>query len=217
MHSTSSLSERLFLAPRLTSMTGASDARAHQFSSDLSSTGAGGEFEIGFQTVVLDSSVCLPAAKNFACAAVFALAVGAFLPLNGASAANPLSIESPSATNAKVALAPQANRDELLRELDSLDDGSSAIAQAYQDAREIAACLPQWLECPAVWTDNETEIVFEWQFGERHAAMSFEGDHHFAYAMLRDGIFVPGITQGSVVDGFPVDLAAYLHGATGLS
>lgn len=105
----------------------------------------------------------------------------------------------------------------MIAELDRLEGGGSDIHQAFVDARAMANAMPLTVPMPQIWTDSASEIVFEWTAGSSHAVMSFEGDEHFAYAMLVGELFAPGEEAGAVTDGFPADLASYLDAARGLS
>jgi hypothetical protein len=62
---------------------------------------------------------------------------------------------------------------------------------------------------PEHWVDDG-EAVFEWIADGKHAVVSIEGDGTFAYAMYREGGFVPGLTEGASVAEIPEDLVSYL-------
>jgi hypothetical protein len=65
---------------------------------------------------------------------------------------------------------------------------------------------------PSIWTDSETEIVFEWISGSRHAIVSFEGEGEYGYAIKTEGgRFVPGAFRGDPKGSLPVDLLEYIN------
>lgn len=163
-------------------------------------------------------SVAVPVIRNpFLCAFLLALTFGGGPAITTTATSGTAALESNYAANSRLALAPQLRTGPLLAELNALSSGGGDIQQAFEDAKVMAAGLHHDIPLPTIWTDNESEIVFEWKDGAQHAAMSFEGDSHFAYAMLKGDLFVPGSEPGSIQDGFPADLTAYLNAARRLS
>ncbi|WNV09597.1 hypothetical protein [Tardiphaga sp. 709] len=82
----------------------------------------------------------------------------------------------------------------------------NAAAEAAQFLLHLKASVPR----PLIWSDDASEIVFEWMLGDRHAVVSFEGDGEFGYAMKIGGRFVPGRHRGNPNGPTPVDLANYI-------
>jgi hypothetical protein len=85
-----------------------------------------------------------------------------------------------------------------------------SLSTQIADARSFAAALPSNIDAPQIWTDGEGEILFEWLNRNRHAAVSFEGDGEFGYAMKVGSRFVAGAYTGKPDGIFPVDLLRYL-------
>ncbi len=94
--------------------------------------------------------------------------------------------------------------------LQNLETAHPSMAAQVADARAFATALPPELVAPQISTDGEGEILFEWIKDERHAAVTFEGDGEFGYAMRRGSRFVPGAQTGKCADRLPIDLLRYL-------
>ncbi len=86
------------------------------------------------------------------------------------------------------------------------DVGNASI---FCDALKFVGAMPVSVLQPRVWADD-TEVVFEWISGDRHAIVSCEGDGMIGYTYRVAGQFVPGLVTAARSDGFPTDLAAYL-------
>lgn len=78
-----------------------------------------------------------------------------------------------------------------------------------RDALAFSSTISSLAWQPESWVDDG-EAVFEWITDGKHAVVSIEGDGTFAYAMYRDGGFVPGLTEGPSVSEIPEDLVSYL-------
>tara|TARA_Y100000780_G_scaffold211197_1_gene210602 strand:+ start:261 stop:899 length:639 start_codon:yes stop_codon:yes gene_type:complete len=78
-----------------------------------------------------------------------------------------------------------------------------------RDALAFSHTISSLVWQPESWVDDG-EAVFEWITDGKHAIVSIEGDGTFAYAMYREGGFVPGLTEGPSVSEIPEDLVAYL-------
>ena len=84
------------------------------------------------------------------------------------------------------------------------------MAAQVAGARKFVAMIPAGLAAPRVWTDGETEVVFEWIANEKHAIVSFERDGNFGYAMLHGDQFEPGSSANSIDAASIEDLVTYL-------
>jgi hypothetical protein len=98
----------------------------------------------------------------------------------------------------------------ILNTLRILESAHPLIVAQFSDARKFAAALPDGITTPQISTDGETEVVFEWISGERHAVVSFEGDGEFGYAMRQGSRFIPGGQLGKSDDILPTDLLKYV-------
>jgi hypothetical protein len=98
----------------------------------------------------------------------------------------------------------------VLVKLEALAKSHPDIIANISDARTFAKSLPPDLLRPEVWTDDETEVAFEWKDSTRHAMVSFEGNNSFGYAMRRGNRFTPGSFPGDLKAGIPRDLVNYL-------
>jgi hypothetical protein len=85
-----------------------------------------------------------------------------------------------------------------------------SLSAQIADARTFVATLPSNIDAPQIWTDGEGEILFEWIKGNHHAAVSFEGDGEFGYALRLGSRFVPGTHNGRCGGMLPIDLLRYL-------
>ena len=91
----------------------------------------------------------------------------------------------------------------------TVDAAELVIDRLFVDATEFGKHLKNLRWKPSVWSD-ESEVVFEWISGDRHAVVSIEGDGAIGYTMLRDGIFVSGEVEDPPVSIMPPDLREYL-------
>ncbi len=94
--------------------------------------------------------------------------------------------------------------------LNELEARHPLLAAQFSDARKLGSALPAGFAIPRIWTDGETEVVFEWISKVRHAVVSFEGDGGFGYAMRQGSRFVPGAQSGNCADAPPLDLLNYI-------
>jgi hypothetical protein len=85
------------------------------------------------------------------------------------------------------------------------------MARCFADAFEFVGAMPLGIPRPALWTDRECEVVFEWIGQRDHAIVSLEGDGILGYAMRINGQFVPGSCRAAQASSFPEDLLKYLH------
>ena len=100
----------------------------------------------------------------------------------------------------------------VLAKLHALERDYPRMKANVDDARVFAKSLPFDVRRPDVWTDDDTEVAFEWKRATIHALVSFEGDRSFGYAMRRGKRFVPGSFPGDLTAGVPRDLLNYLKG-----
>jgi hypothetical protein len=107
---------------------------------------------------------------------------------------------------------PQPDAPPLLVErLQAMKSEYPAMSAQFEDAILFAKLFDDGLAQPAIWTDNETEVVLEWMLPKgRHAVVSFEGDSEFGYALRFGDKFVPGEMSGLKPFRLPDDLSRYL-------
>jgi hypothetical protein len=98
----------------------------------------------------------------------------------------------------------------ILRNLSVIEKANSSVAAQIADARKFASALPLGLAVPRIWTDGDSEVVFEWIKGEKHAIVSFEGGGNFGYAMKRGDRFEPGVSPNDINVAVFDDLNDYL-------
>jgi hypothetical protein len=101
-----------------------------------------------------------------------------------------------------------------LLKIDAMEIDYPNLRANFLDARKFANSLPYDLAKPDIWTDEDSEVAFEWKGAGRHALASFEGNGSFGYAMRRGDRFVPGAFPGDLKNGIPRDLVNYLYGKT---
>jgi hypothetical protein len=94
--------------------------------------------------------------------------------------------------------------------LNDLEARHPLLAAQFSDARKLGSVLPAGFAIPAIWTDGETEVVFEWIGKAHHAVVTFEGDGEFGYAMRQGSRFTPGAQSGKCADAPPPDLLNYI-------
>lgn len=99
----------------------------------------------------------------------------------------------------------------LAERLHTMKSEYPAMSAQFEDAILFAKLFDDGLAQPAIWTDNEAEVVLEWMLPkERHAVVSFEGESEFGYALRFGDKFVPGKMSGLKPFRLPDDLLQYL-------
>ena len=118
---------------------------------------------------------------------------------------------------AVVRTAPRVNENDpppylatALQRVNQIAEASQVLNPAADEARSFLTKLTSSTPRPTIWSDDESEIVFEWLNSDRHAIVSFEGDGSFGYALKMGDRFVPGSFVGSLASGLPSDLLDYL-------
>lgn len=102
----------------------------------------------------------------------------------------------------------------LLNEISSLRAMQAAggvMASCFVDAFEFAGALPWDIPSPSVWTDGESEVVFEWIGARDHAVVSLEGGGLLGYTYKKDNEFIPGQVRSAGSNKMPADLEVYLR------
>jgi hypothetical protein len=116
-----------------------------------------------------------------------------------------------STTNAETDTEAPTYLDWAVKRVTDISATSDRLSGAASEALRFLAKLSADSPRPSIWTDSETEIVFEWIDGPRHAVVSFEGDGEFGYAIKADGLFVPGAFRGDPKGSLPADLSEYIN------
>jgi hypothetical protein len=105
----------------------------------------------------------------------------------------------------------RTSKTHLKARLEGAEQSYPEMSAQFADAISFAASFDDRLLQPAIWTDNESEVVLEWILPDgRHAVVSFEGDGEFGYTLLTGGRFVPGLCSGTKPFRVPFDLVRYL-------
>lgn len=149
----------------------------------------------------------VPKAAQLSAAAILVLGLYSSVILSSSSLAAPAGVSSRSTNAEKLWLATSHRIDFELRRL---SDSAPGLGPAFRDASLLAAAFPADLPMPAVWSDGSSEVVFEWSFGGKHAAITVEGDGRFGCTMRVGDRFVPSNSDGIVASGAPQDLISYL-------
>lgn len=100
---------------------------------------------------------------------------------------------------------------EMLKSLWSSHGSDPCITRCFVDAFEFLGALPVGIPAPAIWTDGECEVVFEWIGKRDHAIVSLEGDGFLGYTFREEGAFRPGECVSAVPSIMPGDLESYLR------
>jgi hypothetical protein len=114
-------------------------------------------------------------------------------------------------TNAETKTEAPTYLDWAVKTVTEFSASTDRLSGAASEALHFLAKLSADSARPSIWTDSETEIVFEWINGPRHAVVSFEGDGEFGYAIKTDGRFVPGAFRGDPRGSIPADLLEHIN------
>ncbi len=114
-------------------------------------------------------------------------------------------------TNAETETEAPTYLDWAVKTVTDFSIAAERLSGAASEALHFLAKLSAESARPTIWTDSETEIVFEWINGPKHAVVSFEGDGEFGYALKADGRFVPGAFRGDPRGSLPADLSEYIN------
>ena len=106
---------------------------------------------------------------------------------------------------------PQLAETLLAQRLQAMKREYPDMSVQFDDAISFARLFDDGLVQPAIWTDNEAEVVLEWLLPRcQHAIVSFEGDGEFGYAFRIGDKFIPGSISGSKPFCLPSDLVQYI-------
>ncbi len=87
-----------------------------------------------------------------------------------------------------------------------------SLHKSVDDSLQFLAKFPRELPLPNAHYAEDGEIVLEWFFNNKSVVLSITGDGYYGYAILKNGKYVAGQSDGSVNNIITPELYEYLQG-----